>query len=114
MSFSALLVHDVEIVDETTGSTDRYGDDVPGESTHSEKARIEPASNLGGVEELLTDRDTLITDLVMYVLPTTLLTGRSEVIWDSKRYRVRGEIRNEYAGTSSPHHRWCLLELVEG
>lgn len=116
MSFQALLIHPVTVVTPgTTGSTDRYNNLVPSETSVSERWRIQPAGGevTGGAEEEIVDRDTRITRFKCFAPPSSTVTGLSRVLWGTRTLRVKGEPRPFY-GRKTLHHYEVNLEEVLG
>lgn len=116
MSFTALLIHPVTVTTPlTTGTTDRYGNLVPSETSVDEMMRVEPQpGSVANSTEDIIDRDTRITRFRVYATPSTTMTGLSRLTWLGRTLRVDGEPRPFYGRTSLHHWEADAEEVLGG
>lgn len=115
MGFLALLIHDVTVINPAlTGTTDRYGNLIPDETSVNERWRIQPAGGevLGGAEELIVDRDTRITHFKCFAPPDSVVNGLSRLVWGTRNLRVKGEPRPFYGRTKLHHYEVNAEEIL--
>lgn len=112
MSFASLLIHSVDITTPTAtpSSTDKYGNVTYTTSTASGvPARVQET----GSSESLVDRDTRVTDYLVFLPAGTAITSLSTVVWQSRAFRVRGD-PTIVDGGAAPHHVEATLQEVTG
>ncbi len=113
MSFSNLLIHDVTVTNPTgAGSTDRYGNLVPTETSAAELMRIQP-QELGSSEDII-NRDTRITRFRVFAGPSSSVTGLSRLVWLGRTLRVDGEPRPFYGRSTLHHYEFDAEEVLGG
>lgn len=111
MSFTSLLIHSVTVITPgATGSTDRYGNLVPTETSVTEQVRIQPVAS----EEDLINRDTRTTRFLVFAKSTTTITGLSRLTWGTRTLRVVGEPRPFYARAALHHYEADCEEILGG
>jgi hypothetical protein len=114
MLWSGLLNEQVTIIPITEGGADRYGNPSKVEGIPvTVQARVEPLRSPKGDLELLSQRDTLITEYTLFTLPNDALTGTSEVEWNGEVYQVNGHPKPS-SGFLGPSHVETYLRRIEG
>lgn len=80
-----------------------------------EPARVQPASGSGmASSENLSGQDTLTTRWRVFLLPMTVATFESRILWRGLTYEVDGDVELHTDSRSRPHHREALLVRVSG
>lgn len=98
MTYQGLLVHDVTVHNPVAGTPDRYGNDIPSESSVAEKALVQPAP---GSEDVI-NRDTRTLRFLLFFGADSVVTGLSTVDWEGHAIKVDGDPRLHDYGTV-PH-----------
>lgn len=114
MAFRRLMVQPITIfnlVDPTPVSGPGFSDDDPpsfdsGVETHG---WVNPLT----ADEETQDRDTRITEYLLYLEPDEPIKATSEVLWKSVRHRVVGRPRL-FDTRRGPHHYEVVMRAVEG
>ena len=111
MSIATLLTEDVTVSTATDGAVDDYGNPTETWATvATEKGRFEQRSG----EERSTDRETVISDWVLYLHPDTAVTASSRV---SDAYGRTFEVVGPPAMNAAPNRNVYVeasLRFVEG
>jgi hypothetical protein len=115
MAFNDLLIHTVTIYNITAGATDRYGNEVQqfGSGTPT-PARVQQLDVGGQAREELEGQDERSTYFKIFMPPTVVLNGLSQITWGSKRMEVNGEPHLVYDGTSAHHYEVMTKEVLGG
>lgn len=113
MSYDALLIHEVTIVNKSEGTeTTIYGDPIDTESTVTSVARVEQTTGLQGVEDL-AGQDRLTTVFTVFLPADTEVDGASIIEWEGKRLQVFGDPAEVYDSTGA-HHMELRAEEITG
>jgi hypothetical protein len=116
MSFLSLLIHTVGIRNRTTGSTDRYGNEVTTFATAvSTPARVDQvnAGSFGGSTEYLGDRDTTVTWFRVFLPATVTIGPLDRVEWGTRTFEVDGFPETFYDSVGAHHKTAWAKELEE-
>jgi head-tail adaptor len=110
MTLSALLTHTVEVRSLTLGAEDEFGNatETWGAWT-SYSGRVEPIS----ASEDVVDRDTQIGDHQVFLPHDAVITGRSQVRYDSITFEVLGPPQH-YTYPRGPSHIVARIRSVDG
>ncbi len=109
MSFNSLLIHTVGILNRTTGSTDRYGNEtITFSAPVTSEARVE--QNLS--QETLGDRDTRLTWCRVFLPPTVTVAALDRVTWGTRTFEVDGEPMFFY-DSGALHHFTVLAKEIK-
>jgi hypothetical protein len=104
MSFNSLLIHSVGISKRTTGSTDRYGDEVVTYAAPvSTAARVEQLTGQAASVEILRNRDTRLTWFRVFLPSGTDVAGLDRIIWGTRTLEVDGEPATLYNSVGAHH-----------
>lgn len=111
MSFSGLLVHDIDIVTPAQ-TTDRYGDTVKdwaGATRTSTRGWISQRAS----SEVLGRREAGVTEWVLFIDADTPLTQFDRVEWDGLTFDVDGPPHPAWTPRGE-HHVEAGLRIVAG
>lgn len=112
MSFSALLIHDVLVINDSgVSGTDRYGNKLYHETSVVEKMRVQPAPATQD-EEYIIDRDTRLTRFKIFAKADTTTNGTSRLVWLDRSLRVLAEPRPFYNGGALHHWEFTAEEVL--
>jgi hypothetical protein len=104
ISFNSLLIHTVGVSKRTTGSTDRYGDEVVTYAAPvSTAARVEQVTGQSASVEILRGRDTRLTWFRVFLPAGTDVAGLDRIIWGTRTLEVDGEPATLYNSVGAHH-----------
>lgn len=114
MAFRRLMVQPVTIfnlVDPAPVPTTGFSDDDPPtfDTGYDTKGWVNPLT----AEEDTQERDTRVTDYLLYLPPEENIKATSEVVWKGVRHRIIGRPRL-FDNLRGPHHFEIVMRAVEG
>ena len=114
MSFNSLLIHTVGISKRTTGTTDRYGNEVVTYAAPvNTAARVEQLTGQSQSVELLRDRDTRLTWFRVFLPVGTDVAGLDRIIWGTRTLEVDGEPDTLYNSVGAHHMTAMVKEMKD-
>ena len=115
MSFSSLLIHTVQILAQSEGAEDRYGNTeqvfTPGASYNARVQQVRSTSQ--GGREILASRDTRVTWYTVYLPANAPFDALDMLLWNGKRLQVDGEPA-KVDDSSGSHHVELIAREVAG
>lgn len=111
MSFSRLLVHDIDVVNPTV-TTSRVGDEVldwGNPTTQRYRGWVDMTSAFED-EQM---RDQTVTRALFFLPPDTVIRNDSRLLWDGRTFQATGEPILRYR-PSGLHHMEVRAKEVEG
>ena len=115
MSFTSLLIHSVQLILQSEGAEDRYGNTTqvftPGATVN---ARVQPVrSTSQGGRELLANRDMRVAWFQVFLPAGTAIDALDMLTWNGKTLQIDGPPALVYDGTGE-HHIEAVARLIEG